>query len=180
MDTSDINARSSCHNRIYAWRTHAISTASRKQAEASIRMAEEMREQRHDSVRPVIDFMWRDYSDANVNRVAWIAGMDGKVPTELSCKLRNVGFGPAIELYSFTIVGQDNRNHRDFGTLKAGGETDDWVALSVSQECNGGVLEAYYKDIHDNTCKSILEVYPVTGEGLRSKLRVKKCRSKPK
>ncbi|MBI3040823.1 MAG: hypothetical protein HYY80_04150 [Chloroflexi bacterium] len=101
-------------------------------------------------------------------------GIAGKTPSELSCKLRNVGFGSAIELYSYTKIGQDTHHKHDFGTLKVGGEIDDWVALSVSQEGNSGVLEAYYKDIHDNPYKSILEVYPVKGEGLRSELRLEK------
>jgi len=39
---------------IYAWRTFAISKATKKQANASVKMAEEMREQRVMASRPVI------------------------------------------------------------------------------------------------------------------------------
>ncbi len=39
---------------IYAWRTHVISKANKKQADASVEMAEEMREQRVMASRPVI------------------------------------------------------------------------------------------------------------------------------
>ncbi len=39
---------------IYAWRTFAISKATGKQADASVKMAEEMREQRVTASRPVI------------------------------------------------------------------------------------------------------------------------------
>ncbi len=39
---------------IYAWRTHVISKATQAQADASVRMAEEMREQRIMSSRPII------------------------------------------------------------------------------------------------------------------------------
>ncbi len=39
---------------VYAWRTFAISKATKKQANASVKMAEEMKEQRIMSSRPVI------------------------------------------------------------------------------------------------------------------------------
>ncbi|GAG11153.1 unnamed protein product, partial [marine sediment metagenome] len=39
---------------VYAWRTHVISKATKKQAEASVKMAEEMREQRVIASRPIV------------------------------------------------------------------------------------------------------------------------------
>ena len=39
---------------IYAWRTFAISKATKKQADASVKMAEEMKEQRVTASRPVV------------------------------------------------------------------------------------------------------------------------------
>jgi hypothetical protein len=39
---------------IYAWRTFSISNGTKKQADASVKMAEEMREQRVIASRPVI------------------------------------------------------------------------------------------------------------------------------
>ena len=171
---------------IYAWRTHVISKATneqakatKQQADASVKMAEEMRDTRYDTVRPVIDFQWQD-SNIVVNSVAMMEGTKGKVPIELSCKLRNVGFGPAIELYSYSIVGQDNRNRYDFETLVAGGKTVDWVALSIRQEGNIGVLEAHYRDIYDRSFTSKLEVYSVKEKGLQTKLKVEKVQELPK
>jgi hypothetical protein len=42
---------------IYVWRTYVISKATKKQADASVKMAEEMQEQRYDALRPVIDIV---------------------------------------------------------------------------------------------------------------------------
>ena len=39
---------------IYVWRTHVISKSAKKQADASVKMAEEMREQRVTASRPVV------------------------------------------------------------------------------------------------------------------------------
>ncbi len=141
---------------IYAWHTR--------------KMVEEMREQRYDAVRAIRDFQWQD-SSSSINGGALMEGGEGRVPPELYCKLCNIGAGPAIDLYSFTKVGRDNRHRYDFGTLKAGGLTRG-VLLSVSQEGSIGVIEARYRDIYDRDFTSKLEVYPVKGQGLQTKLRV--------
>ncbi len=52
---------------IYVLRTSEIAKATREQAEASVKMAEEMREQRYDEVRPVIDIQAVFKSDAAIS-----------------------------------------------------------------------------------------------------------------
>ena len=64
---------------IYAWRTFAISNATKKQADASVKMAEEMRNARS----PSITIQWGS-ADPNSR--------------EISAILANEGFGPALNL----------------------------------------------------------------------------------
>jgi len=76
---------------IYAWRTFTISKASKKQADASVKMAEEMREQR----RPIV-----------VQKVVPAKSVPYKLAAEDITKsissdyfeIHNEGYGPAIEL----------------------------------------------------------------------------------
>ena len=81
---------------IYAWRTFAISNATKKQADASVKMAEEMSLQRlaaKPAVIPDIDihFEQKDYTD----RMRSIAESDFPVV------LTNVGTAAAVELELF-------------------------------------------------------------------------------
>ncbi len=148
---------------IYAWHTH--------------KMAEEMREQRYDALRPIIDFRWRD--SESISGGALMVGARGEVPSELSGQLLNVGVGPAIDLYSFNKVGQDSHHRYDFEVLKAG-ELARQVSLSVSQEGNIGILEAYYRDVYGRTFRSRIEIHPIEGQGLRTKLQVEKVQEDEK
>lgn len=162
---------------VYAWRTHVISKATKQQADASMRMAEEMREQRYDSVRPVIDFRWRD--SESISGGALMVGAKGEVPSELRGQLHNVGIGPAIDLYSFSKVNQDSHHRYDFEVLKAG-ELSHQVALSVSQDGSVGILEAYYRDVYGRTFRSRIEIHPIEGQGLRTKLQVEEVQEDEK
>jgi len=127
-----------------------------KQADASVKMAEEMREQRYDAVRPVID-IYRDPADDDKMPEA-IAASEGDASRGLSCVLKNIGLGPAIDLRSFVqnpISGE--RQHHDFGTL-AIGKTTYRVKLSLIHEGSPLALLAYYKDVYGRTFKSSREV----------------------
>ncbi len=81
---------------IYAWRTFAISNATKKQADASVKMAEEMREQR----RPIV-----------VPKAFPAIGVPLQVSAEDIAKhvysdffeIHNEGYGPAIELEIFLL-----------------------------------------------------------------------------
>ena len=64
---------------IYAWRTHVISKATKAQADASVRMAEEMRNARS----PSIMIQWGT-ADNNSKKI--------------TANIKNNGFGPALNL----------------------------------------------------------------------------------
>ncbi|MGD9116624.1 MAG: hypothetical protein PVJ61_05545 [Dehalococcoidia bacterium] len=138
---------------IYAWRTFAISNAAKKQAE-------EMRAQRYDTVRPVIDIK-RDTAKTDINRrtLETHAALSKETSHGLSCTLHNIGLGPAIDLYSF-IQTPSGRQRYDFGTLEKGGKTERMV-LSMKQKGipSGLLLIAYYRDIYGRGCVSSRNVF---------------------
>lgn len=156
---------------IYAWRTHIMSKATERQAEASVRIAEEMRDTKHNALRPIIDFRFRDSEDRSGGALG--IGARGEVPSELHGQLCNIGVGPAIDLYSISKVNQVNLPRYDFEPLKSG-ELSHQVALSVSQKGSIGILEVYYKDVYGHAFRSRIEVHPIKDQGLRTKLQVEK------
>ncbi len=140
---------------IYAWRTHVISKATREQADASIQAVEEMRNARYDAVRPVIDIQMDKSPEVKVN--AGLAAQKMDFDWGLSCKLHNIGLGPAIDVYSFIQV-ERKRQHKDFGTLSKDGKTPRAVNLSLDQEDKRLFLKVYYKDVYDRNFESGREV----------------------
>jgi hypothetical protein len=152
---------------IYVKRTAEIAKAAKEQTEASIKMAEEMREQRYDAVRPVIDIVIMKQSMKGEELIKQgLDAKEGKLPKDLPCKLRNVGVGPAIELYSFIEGIEDaegNPRRWDFGTLPVAigkeemGYTHE-MRLLLMQRGSHRALVAYYKDVYGNPFESIREV----------------------
>lgn len=150
---------------IYVKRTSDIASATQEQAKASIKMAEEMREQRYDTVRPVIDIVTMELSPRELFKLAY-AAKEGKLPKDLPCKLRNVGVGPAIELYSFIEDVEDTKGNPrrwDFGTLPVATGKEEWgytreMRLLLMQRGNQMALVAYYKDVYGNPFESSREV----------------------
>lgn len=119
-------------------------------------MAKEMREQRYDAFRPVIDIVKMPMEPMEMAKQAYGVG-EGKFP-ELPCILRNIGVGPAIGVSSFIIVpSSDERRPWDFGTIAVGEQTLE-KSLSLEQTGDRMVLVAYYKDIHGRGFVSKREV----------------------
>jgi len=75
---------------IYAWRTHVISKATKEQANASVKMAEEMREQRIMASRPVI--IQKAVHEQRADALARPAEAFSHF------EIYNAGNGPAIEV----------------------------------------------------------------------------------
>ena len=123
-----------------------------KQARDTAKMADEMKEQRYDAVRPVIDIN-RDPADEDKMLEA-IAAREGDPSKGLACVLHNIGLGPAIDLYSFIQNPVSGKSERyDFGTL-AKGEKTSRMRLSMINEMNKDhpsdlLLITLYRDIYD-------------------------------
>ena len=148
---------------IYVWRTFAISNATKQQADASVKMAEEMRQQRYDTVRPVIDIVITESSMTGLELISQgLAAEGGKLPEDLPCKLRNVGVGTAIELHFLIKDIEGNPRRWDFGTIPVAigeeemGYTHE-MRLLLEQRDNHRALVAYYKDVYGNPFESIRE-----------------------
>jgi len=120
-------------------------------------MAKEMREQRYDALRPIIDIVEMPMEPTERIKQAFDAG-DGKFPQELPCVLRNIGIGPAIGVSSFIIVPSSDRCRlHDFGTIAVGEKTFE-IRLSPQQIGDRMVLVAYYKDVYGRDVESRREV----------------------
>jgi len=137
-------------------------------AQSTRKMAEEMREQRYDAVRPVIDIKWQpDAGEEKRVRVAGVLAIEkgkppqSQLPDKLTCILRNIGVGPAIDVHSFVQPGAqpDDECHRprNLGTLAKNEATEEWP-LFLKQKDDRKVLVAYYKDVHDRCFESSREV----------------------
>ena len=145
---------------IYAWRTHVISKATREQAE-------EMKDARYDTVRPVIDIR-REPRDEDKLPEAY-AGKSGDTSRGLMCVFRNIGLGPAIDIHSFVQNpfvqnSSDRRQRFEFGTLATGEKSV--LTMSLSLEHDGRkALVAYYNDVYGRAFESSREVRPDEEKG---------------
>ena len=142
----------------YVLRTAEIAKATRQQANASMKMAEEMKQQRYDAVRPIVDIVIKEQS---ITAQESISQAYGAKPKDLPCQLRNVGVGPAIRVHSFIedIDDPDGNPRRwDFGILPVAMEYTQEMRLLLMQRDNQRTLVAYYEDIYGNTFESIREV----------------------
>ena len=152
---------------IYAWRTFTISKGTERQAQASVEMAEEMKEQRYDAVRPVVDIQKQVGSGLDFAREE-IAALKGELPQPqaLPCKLRNIGPGPAIDVYSFIEYPIGAHSRWYFGTIATGDELVPPAPLAVIEQSDDrGFLVVYYKDVYDRSFKSSQEV-KINKEGM--------------
>ncbi len=138
---------------------YAIST--HRQAEASVKMAEEMREQRYDAVHPVIDIQKEESPDAHVSQ--GLVALFEDTSRGLSCILHNIGIGPAIGVYSFIEDARGETCRRDFGSIPVAigeeqmGYTPE-IRLFLETRNNHRALVAYYKDVYGNFFESSREV----------------------
>ena len=134
----------------YAW------SASR-QADANVKMAEEMANTRYDAFRPIIDIVELPMEPKEIYKQAFEA-KEGKFPEQIRCALRNIGVGPAIGVSSFIIV-PSNGGQRpwDFGTIPLGEKTPEF-RLSPQQIGDRMFLVAYYKDVYGRDVESRREV----------------------
>ncbi len=140
--------------------TEEQAQATKEQADASVKMAKEMKEQRYETVRPVVDIK-RDTAKADLDRrtLEALAASSEEAANGLSCILHNIGLGPAIDLRSFiqTPTPPHERRPWEFGTLASGGKTER-MNLSLRDEDDRMALVVYYKDVHGRTFESSREV----------------------
>jgi hypothetical protein len=130
----------------YAW-------SAFRQADANVKMAEEMANTRYDAFRPIIDIVELPMEPKEIYKQAFEA-KEGKFPEQIRCALRNIGVGPAIGVSSFIIV-PSNGGQRpwDFGTIAVGEKMSEF-RLSPQQIGDRMFLIAYYKDVYGRDVES--------------------------
>ncbi len=112
----------------------AYASSTDRQANASVEMAEEMRDTRYDALRPIIDFRFRDSEERSGGALG--IGAKGEVPSELHGQLCNIGVGPATDVYSFVYLPSGKRRRRSFDTIVVGKEIGP-ERLSLAQTAPG-------------------------------------------
>jgi hypothetical protein len=132
---------------VYAWHTR--------------RLAQEMREQRYDAVRPVIDVQWDPLNDAR-RLEEQEATRSELVSAGFSCRLLNIGLGPAIDIYSFVQSPSGERQLYYFGTLAKQDKTVS-LSLSLDQKDVHLFVRARYKDIYGRALESSRELIGTQG-----------------
>ena len=143
---------------LYVWRTFVISRSAGRQSNASVKMAEEMKEQRYDAVRPVIDFE-RTAEGEELMREG-LAAKSEEFSYGVWCILRNIGVGPAIDVYSFNSIVKTPEGKPllwYFGTIATEKPTDR-NRLSIEQKGDRRFLVAYYRDVYGRCFESSREV----------------------
>jgi len=133
--------------------TAAYASSAEKQADASVEMAEEMRDTRYDALRPIIDIVNMQQMPIELAHQAYAK----EPPKELPCKLCNIGVGPATDVYSFVYHDSGERRRRSLDTIVIGKETGP-ERLSLAQKDDHWFLVAYYKDVYGRWFESSREV----------------------
>ncbi len=146
----------------YAYQAKKASGSAKASADASVKMAEEMRDTRYDALRPIIDIVDAILEPEEMATRAYNA-REGIFPQYVPCRLRNVGVGPAIEVYSFIETDRGETRRWDFHTIPVAigeeemGYTGE-VRLLLEQWGNCRALVVHYKDVYGNSLESIREV----------------------
>jgi len=156
---------------IYAWRTFAISNATKKQADASVKVAEEMREQRYSESLPLLV----------PTILPPMGNAEGLDPNEVDYLILQVGVGAIVKItwcnvgkgvavnssFSFWAVSVEPGKvfyfpPRESAALEVGGRKEiNFGALDVQTldqpKSYCPRLEAEYKDIYGRKIRTVQE-----------------------
>ena len=139
--------------------TAVYAMAAKRQADANVRMVEEMREQRRDAARPIMSISLGPYEGDLEARAKQELG---KVfPAAIQCQLRNIGVGPALNVRLQVDDGQGGSVLLEIGALE-GREADPvhrhlTVADSMVEQ-ERKLLQVFYEDVFGNTVESRREL----------------------
>ncbi len=141
----------------YAYQTKKASDIAKASVDASVKMAEEMRAQRYDTVRPIIDIC-KQRNDPNELIEEGLAVTCGRLPQTLSCILHNIGLGPAIDVHF------NKQQPHDLGTIPVGGKTPKEIHICLESKGNQMALVVHYKDVYGRFFESSRKIGIKKGE----------------
>lgn len=118
------------------------------------KMAKEMLNQRYDTFRPVIDIEQQAGGSEFIGE-AFAAECEDYLHG-LKCILRNIGIGPAVDVFS-KIKFNGNEGLCPFGTIAKGASTQK-NKLSIERTDDRMALLAYYRDIYGRCFESKREL----------------------
>lgn len=123
------------------------------------KMAEEMKEQRYDTVRPVVDFELMESYPVLIHKEKLTVEEQKEADLRFfpGCKLRNIGIGPATDVHSFTLTVSGERRNLYLGSLVKGATTEETV-LSTEKRGDCWFLVAYFRDAYSRSFRSSREV----------------------
>ena len=163
---------------IYAWRTFAISNATRKQADASVKMADEMAIKRYSDFQPVliprIDTRVGQIPEEDVLYMILASGLGGMrqgTPAGVTIRWHNSGKGVALNA-TFSLIGtplesQPNkvRSFTPTPNVRTALKVDEEKEVTFDLECKAvdmpdgysPRLEAEYQDIYKRRLGTVQE-----------------------
>jgi hypothetical protein len=132
---------------VYAYLTRSISRNAAKQAEASIKMAEEMRRSREDGPRPVLDIQQIEQDEFGVDDEAMLRAVTQLTHDDyVWCKLGSIGRGPALNIKT-SLMNDRAITQSDLGTLGVNDETG-LTCLAALQGDQGKYVCVEYADVY--------------------------------
>ena len=142
----------------YAKTTTRISDDTRRQADASVEMAREMREQRLLTSRPIV--LLSPLAEERGQEKIRLA-LKGPLPDSTPVRLTNVGSGIAVGVSVPYKLGGAHSKERIIDYLLAGSsETEEYFCLSpVENAEHGRVLRIGYCDVFGNCFESTREFH---------------------
>jgi hypothetical protein len=141
---------------VYAYYSMEIARETRRQAEASVKMAKEMENQRYGSVRPVLNILVKPLPTVELAKMAYTEKEQLKLPEALICELLNVGIGPAIDVYYFTIYA-NVKFRQELGVLKVQDKSPE-VLVCIEKRNENYFLVVNYSDMYGRKFESIRQV----------------------
>jgi len=137
--------------------TRDYAHSTKEQADANVKMAEEMQEQRYDMFRPVIDI-----EEINSEQGPGYLGINGRQTTDdekistnpFECILRNYGAGAAIDVYSLYEHISSKNTRSSIGNIQANESRNirsiphDLKFLKAQKIGSQWFLIVYYRDVY--------------------------------
>lgn len=146
----------------YVILTWSISKKAGKQAEASMKMAQEMERAREASLRPVLLIEPEESEGRGTIRKA-VAAERGDFDESIPCDLCNVGPGPALNV-RLNVKGLDSDFERELIHLAGDGRPRrEYLRLEVDPDLSKGqeetrIIRVEYEDVYGNRFSSLLTV----------------------
>ena len=128
---------------IYANRTSAIAKVTKQQADASVKMAEEMRDARFAALKPIV-------------AIDWIAGERGQAITPY---FKNIGKGPALNVKCYCTHTRFTFNDKQERTTLEDGKREQITLLTEEfdfQDWTGFAINCDYQSSYGENFRSIL------------------------